>query len=352
MNHSKLLLGGTMTDTSGSAAPFDARYLYLSGGVRQAGQCASSCDGSCTQWWGCWNSPMGKYALYFIEANAAATWQGISRPQIPLFTYYEILQSMQGYNSSLKEGADEVTIANDATFMKLYFDDWRFLLQTIGTTRVMLHVEPDFWAYARQVNGNPHSIPAKVTAANPTDCSTQENSITGMARCMISMVRKYAPNAKVGLHASDWLKGNAGDGVATGNFMIALGSTDGDFIVSDILDRDAGYYNSIGNNIWFDDAAHASYLAWIKDVAVTTSQPIIIWQIPLGNANQNNTNYHWKDTHVDYFFAHLADVANAKIVGLMFGAGTDLQTTVETDGNNLINKTIATSQLGGQQICQ
>jgi len=68
--------------------------------------------------------------------------------------------------------------------------------------------------------------------------------------------------------------------------------------------------------------------------------------------NQNNTDGHWKDNHVDYFFAHLSEVASAKVVALLFGAGAGGQTTIETEGNNLINKTISNWQAVGQNICQ
>jgi hypothetical protein len=352
MGRNKLLVGGAMEDSSGNAAPFDARYLYLAGGVRLANQCVNSCDGSCGQWWGCWNSPMGQFAKYHIEGSAAATWQSASRPQIPLFTYYELLQSAQNYQPGFAEGNEEVNIVNDAVFLKLYLDDWRFLLQTIGTTQAMLHIEPDLWAFARNLNSNPQMIAAKVTTANPTDCGAQENSLSGLAACMISMTRKYAPNATVGLHASAWLIGNPNDGVDTGNFMVALNAGQGDFMVTDVSDRDAGYYQSIGQNNLYSDADHAKFLAWSKAVSTVVGKPMLIWQIPLGNMNQNNTNYHWKDNHVDYFFNHLADVARSKVAGLLFGAGADLQTTIETDGNNLINKTFANWQAGGQDICQ
>ena len=40
-------------------------------------------------------------------------------------------------------------------------------------------------------------------------------------------------------------------------------------------------------------------------------------------------------------------VANAHIAGLLFGAGQQEQTSVETDGGNLIGKTIAYHNSGG-----
>jgi len=352
MGKSSVLIGGSMTDASANAAPFDARYLYLAGGIRKAGQCASSCDGSCGQWWGCWqdtSQPPGQYAQGFMNASAGATWQGSARPQIPVFTYYELLQS-----GGIAEGNGEVVGVNDPELLKRYLDDWRFLLQKIGSKQAMLHLEPDFWAYARNVNSNPHAIPAQVTAANSTDCASQENSVAGLARCMIGMTRKYAPNAKVGLHASPWLWGNSGDGLVTGKFMAALGADAGDFVVSDLSDRDAGFYQYHENNPnrWYTPTDSANFLLWSKAVAQTVGKPMVLWQIPLGNMAQNNTSDHWQDTHVDYLLGHMGDVADAKVAALLFGAGAGLQTTVESDGGNLISKTIANAKAGGTPMCK
>jgi hypothetical protein len=340
-----------MEDATAAAAPFDARYLYISGGIRPAGTCASSCSNACVAWWGCWQeytAAPGLYATRHIQRSLGATWQGSARPQMPMFTYYEILQS-----TGVRDGKEEVTALDDAAFLTRYFDDWRFLLQKIGSTQVMLHVEPDFWGYVRQVNTNPHAIPAPVAAANPTDCGAQENSVAGFARCMIAMVRKYAPNAAVGLHASPWLMPYASDdGQTLGNFMLALGAGDSDFVATDPSDRDAGYYQSIGRNTWWTDTDGVSYLAWSKQLADTVGKPTVMWQIPLGNMAQNNTTNHWQDNRVDYLFAHLADVAKSGVAALLFGAGQGDQTQPETDGGNLVAKTAVNWQAGGTALCR
>lgn len=350
MGRSELMIGAMMADATAAAAPFDARYLYLAGGIRPAGTCQASCSSACAEWWGCWQDfrqAPGQYVLDHLRKTAEAAWQGASRPQVPTFTYYEILQSLP-----VSEGAAEVAAINDAAFLARYLDDWRFLLQKIGNTQAMLHIEPDFWGYVRQVNSNPHAVPAPVRAANPTDCATQDDSAAGLARCMIAMVRKYAPNARVGLHASPWNFKVSGDGPATGAFMVALGARDGDFVVTDPADRDAGYYSSLGQNRWWNDADATRYLAWSKEVADAVGLPTVMWQIPLGNMSQNNTTNHWQDNRLDWLFAHRAEVARSRIVALLFGAGMPDQTTPETDGGNLIAKTIADKQAGGTPLCQ
>ncbi|WP_254048176.1 hypothetical protein [Uliginosibacterium sp. TH139] len=350
MGHSKLLIGAQMEDATAAAAPFDVRYRYLAGGIRDAGSCTASCDGSCGSWWGCWQDTSkapGQYILSHIQTTGSATWQGKARAQIPAITYYELL-----HGAKTSEGAAEVAAINDAAFLARYLDDWRFLLQTIGGNQALLHIEPDFWGFVRQSNASPQLVPAKVSSANPTDCGSQANTATGLAKCMIAMVRKYAPNAKVGLHASPWLSATSGDGIATGNFMVALGAGDGDFVVTDPSDRDAGYYESIGQNRWWTDTSAAAYLAWSKAVSDTVGKPSVMWQIPLGNAAQTNTTNHWKDNRVDYLFSHLTEVRNAKVVALLFGAGDSNQTTPESDGGNLISQTTSYWQAGGTPLCQ
>jgi len=94
------------------------------------------------------------------------------------------------------------------------------------------------------------------------------------------MTHKYAPNAKVGLHASPWLIGNTGDGDATGNFMAAQGAGTGDFLVTDVSDRDAGYYQSIGQNRLYSDADHVNFLVWSKAVSTGVGKPMIICKYP------------------------------------------------------------------------
>src|SRR6185503_13477043 len=149
---------------------------------------------------------------------------------------------------------------------------------------------------------------------------------------------KYAANARVGLHASAWgtkidvhLNTNpsfdvAGEARKLGRFMTAAGAGTGDFLVVEASDRDAGYYQSIGQNRWWD-ASNATLpnfqraFQWTKALAEGVGRPVIIWQVPLGNAAQNDTVRHWKDNRVDYFFTHTAELASAHVAGILFGDG-------------------------------
>jgi len=332
-----------MEDSSATSAPFDVRYRYLASSAAPT-SCLNSCSSACGSWWGCWQDQTqapGQYALWHISTSQANS-------QIPMFTYY-----IQLNTAGNVEGASQVSKLTDAALMKRYFDDWRFLLQTIGNNKTILHIEPDLWGFVRQANSNPSLVPAVVQSAN-SDCSTYENSAAGMAKCMIAMARKYAPNSLVGLHVSPWNFQSSGDAATVGAFMKALGAANGDFVATDPSDRDAGYYETVKGNAaaWWDETKAKQYLAWSKALAETIGKPTVLWQVPLGNAAQNNTKNHYKDNRVDWLFANASSVASAHIAGLFFGAGQEEQTTPETDGGNLIAKTNSYIRAGGQPLCR
>jgi hypothetical protein len=369
-----LLIGASMSDASASAAPWDGRYEYLAGGLFDSStpcpSCATNCSAaghSCANaaggcgWWGCFQydlNPPGEFARDFVSGAGTLN-------LIPMFTYYEILQA-----SGVAEGTAEVTqAATNAAFMTRYLGDFRFLLQQIGSKTAFVQIEPDFWGYAQHVNADPHQIPAAVSSANPADCGAQENSLAGLGKCLVAMARKYAPNVRIGLHASSWGPGLdallntdttvdiAAQGAKLGAFMAAAGASDADFVTVDASDRDAGYYASISRNTFWD-ATNAKLpnfhqaFAWAKAVAEQVGRPIVWWQVPVGNMAQNNTTNHWQDNRVDYFFAHTAELAAAHSAAVFFGAGAGGQTTPETDGGNLLAQVRAYAAAGGQALCQ
>jgi hypothetical protein len=354
LKRSHMIMGASMEDETASAAAFDARYLYLSGGLFDGTDactsCASgcnaggrSCKGGACGWWGCWQydqDPPGAYVRDFVMKSKAQN-------QIPMITYYELLQA-----SGLAEGKAQVAAANDAAFMRRYLADFAFVLKQIGSEVALIHIEPDFWGYVQQTNSDPAAIPAKIASAS-SECVGFANNLSGMGRCMIAMVRKYAPNARVGLHGSGW--GTNYDALANtnpnfdvaaearklGNFLLAEGAGDSDFVVVDASDRDAAWYDTQGQDSWWDETNKTlpnfkQAFAWAKVLAETVGKPILWWQVPVGNMQLPNTNQRWKDNRLDYFFDHPNEVAAAHGAGALFGAGNDEQTTPETDGKHLI----------------
>src|SRR5213078_151176 len=96
LGKNRLLVGVSTSDATAAMAPFDLRYIYLSGGLVDSPTPCTACGSACTAagmactsgcaWWGCYNTPPGMYATFFMQAAA-------KNAQVPMFTYYEILQT-------------------------------------------------------------------------------------------------------------------------------------------------------------------------------------------------------------------------------------------------------------------
>jgi hypothetical protein len=353
MGSNMVRVGALMSDQTATAAPFDVRYQYVHSQPAPSRSCytASLCSDACSGWWGCWSgntTAPGTYVTWWDNQVTQATWQNAARPQMFFWTWYSLRDLGDAAGSG--DGPGEVVAINRLDLLTRYLDDFRFLLQKIGNSRAMMDLEPDFWGYVKSL-GDPHKVPAKVSAANPTDCAAQEDSAVGLAHCLISMAHQYAPNATAGMHIScwDWQTNTQ----SCGRFYVDLGATAADFLVSDVSDRDAGWYaqpqNGGYDNFWTDQKATAA-LGFYKTVSESVGRPMVLWQIPVGNMAQNNTTSHYRDDKVDYLFSHMSQVADAHVVALLFGAGQQDQTTPETDGGNLIDKTINYWKSGGTPL--
>ena len=370
----RILIGAQMEESTanGAGRAFDLSYIYIAGGVFDSNDACTSCTTGCSSggtscagagcaWWGCWQDVSrapGDYLRGFVSAVG-------SRGQIPFITYYQ-----QFLSSNRAEGEDQLEALDDVDILRRYLADWRFLLQQVGSAPALLHIEPDLWGYLQffSTNEDPRSVPARVTSANPTDCAGMEDNAVGLARCMVAMARKYAGNAKVGLHASPWatrtdvfLNTNAsfdveGEARRVADFLLARGAADTDFVVVETSDRDAGFYESIGEDVWWDadnvtlPHFHQAF-RWVRAVSERTNKPNVWWQLPVGNMNLPNAETRWRDNRVDYFFSHTAELAAAHSAAFLFGAGEGRQTTPETDDGHLLDRAQAYKQAGGQPPC-
>ncbi|MBC7794404.1 MAG: hypothetical protein H7Z43_11930 [Clostridia bacterium] len=237
----------------------------------------------------------------------------------------------------------------------------------------MVHIEPDFWGYTQSYGGAAPST-VEIAVNENSDCSELPNDAAGFGRCLIKMTRQYAPNTLVGLHASGWaskidvlMNGDVNLDVSaeagkTSAWLKAVGAAEGDFIVGDMCDRDAGYYETqLGTNKWWNTNAtlpnFTQALTWGKAISNGVGLPLIWWQTPLGNMSQTNKPDHYKDNRVDYLFAHMNDVAASGVVALLFGTGKDDQTEPDLgangDNGNFVAKVNAYATDGtGKLTCE
>ena len=221
-----------------------------------------------------------------------------------MWTWFEL-----GLLAPVNQWQDEVTAVKQVELLTRYLNDYRFFLQKIGTSHDMIDLESDFFGFARAY-GDVNQVPAQVTAANPTDCGNQANTVAGLAHGLIAMARKYAPNTTVGLHLTCWdFPGNVG---RCAKDYVTLGATGADFLVGEVEDADAGL-NALpengGHNTFWSAKKWDRQLAYWKRMAEAVGHPIVVWQIPIGNMKQNNTPYHYQDDKVDWLFSHMHRVA-------------------------------------------
>jgi hypothetical protein len=290
-------------------AQLDLHYVYLVNG------------------WQDWN-PGGTFAQEVAKAD-------ISKKTAPMSTVYAIAGN----------GENNFNTLVDDKYMTQYWSTAKVLMQRYAELDVpaLVHLEPDFWAYAQQKSGgDPATVPAKLSP----DCTGLPADVSGMARCWIKLARDNAPKVVVGLHASSWA---GGDGNNIGEFLNKLGVAEADLVVIDMLDRDAGCFEDAklpqcmrGGSFYLDETNktspnYAEELDFAKKVSTTTGKPILWWQLPLGvpSDTPGGTSGHFRDNKVHYVFSHIQEFIDAGGVGATFGTGASDQTTVATDGGQM-----------------
>ena len=190
----------------------DLHYCYLVGLMGQGG-------------WPDWN-PGGSFVNIMTDSAAR---HGV----VPMFTLY----SMASW------GEGDMSVLTNDDFMSRYWNGAALLFDRLRLfdAPAVVHLEPDFWAFAQQraPGHDPRRLAAHVAALAP-DCAGLPDDLTGVGQCLIRLARIRAPQVAVGFHASRW----AGAVDETVAFLSAVGNGDSDFLVVETLDRDAGCFEA------------------------------------------------------------------------------------------------------------
>ncbi len=347
-----------------SGIPWDYAYAYLAGGVNTG------------TGWETWNTK-GQYPLWYAESAA-------KHGYIPFFSYYELLQS-SGSCGGCGENRRDLANLNDASLMASYYRNFALLMKRLGPgtydgvagfgKTVVVQIEPDFTGgyalqavldnslcsgYCTRSGNNPSYLKASVAGSGDADVAAYPNTFQGFNWALLHLRDRYAPNVLLAFHISNWgtLRDVGSDtspsldaaalGTEAGRFAaqsgiagLPAGTGAYDLLTNDVLDRDAGYYKYVEHNpsVWWDrlSVAFPNFLRWesyIRAAHLAAGRPFLIWQIPEGNQyfdSENNTDGHYQDNRAEYFFAHIGQLAQAGIVGLLFGAG-NAGSTVHWDG--------------------
>jgi hypothetical protein len=292
------------------------RYQYLAGGVNTG------------HGWATWN-PNGTFVSMYVRESFAAH-------MIPVFTYYQLLQSAPSAGSS--EQARDLSNLRDAATMRTYWADYGLLLRRVassaGSRKVIIHIEPDLWGYLEQAGA------------------------TGLARSfahrLIALRDRLAPHVLLAWHLSVWgTKEDPTYSKPSLAHMDQLAAESAafyeslhahfDLVFNDVTDRDAGFYQHVeGNpNTWWGPADFVRHDHYIAGFTRRTHTAVMLWQLPVGDSHENDTWDHFRDNRLQWWLggragskstAHLRATAASGVIGLLFGAGADGNTTPQTDG--------------------
>ena len=312
-----------------NGAAWDFRYQYLAGGVNTG------------HGWETWNTPTGAFATYYLGESAGNGY-------LPAFVYYEMLQS-SGPCASCSESQRDLVNLNTPSVMAAYYANWRLLMQKIAAAGkpALIIVEPDLWGYMQQASASAGAdgVPASVASSGDRDAAGLPNTAQGFAWALLRIRDRYAPNALLALHISNWataidLNSNtdpaldvAGLARATATFALSAGLRGNpqgisawDLLSNDVADRDSGQ-----GAAWWDRTNQefpnfARYLSFVSALTAATGRHVVMWQVPEGNqyfATMNNTHHHMQDNRPEYILGHIADFARAGVAAVLFGPGND-----------------------------
>jgi len=275
--------------------------------------------------WPDWN-PNGSFVdLLVASSNAHGT--------TPMFTLYAM--------AAWGENKEMAALTHD-DFMKPYWAGAKLLFQRLGASDKpsVVHLEPDFWAYAQQATPDgSHAV--RVRNLVP-ECAALTDDLRGMAGCFLVLAHTYAPRTAVGFHPSRW----AGTTASIVRFFRTIGADKADFLGMDMLDRDAGCWEAQSDplcqggdrNTYWDESNAKSpnfheMIAWAKQIHDGLGLPILWWQLPLGvpDSLPGGKTGHYRDNRVHYLFNHVAELVDGGSVGMVFGTGAEHQTTIDTD---------------------
>jgi hypothetical protein len=324
---------------------WDFRYQYLAGGVNTG------------KGWETWNSPAGAFVTSYLQESQANGY-------IPTLVYYELRQSTSTC-TGCDDGSTDRTNLADPAVMAAYYGNWRLLMQKIGQfgKPVLVIVEPDLWGFLQEsiVFGanSATAVAASVASSGDADAAGFANTAQGFAQALLHIRDRYAPNALLTLHVSDWATttdiGSSTDAslnvqqvaATTVQFLLTAGLRGNPKGVStwDLLSNDVSDRDSAQGAAWWDPKNQyfpnfARYLSFISAVAAGTNRRIVMWQVPEGNQyfdTMNDSPHHTQDNRPQYILGHILDFARAGVIAVLFGSGDAGATIEDAAGDGVTN---------------
>jgi MYXO-CTERM domain-containing protein len=232
----------------------------------------------------------------------------------PVCTFYQLLDLGKAAGMQGEEPAIVQAVVQDAGLMRTYFDNFVWLLQIAAQypPPVIVHVEPDSWGFmmwAMGVEGNddPLSVPVQVRSSGHPDlagCATCDDNAAGLGQALVALRDQYAPEIRLGWHASNFRTGTAPNVVAS--FYAGMGSWD-------LLVGEQPHVDPAPTAWWepWDEQALQTNLQWMSVVTQSAGIPLLLWQMPIGTVD-----WHLIGNASD--LTMLTRFAEAGVVGVLF----------------------------------
>ena len=272
--------------------------------------------------------------------------QAWDKDYVPIVTVYMMLGVPPNCGETSTCYAQKL---RNASTVQAYLDSLEGAAQEAnGSKPVIFNLEPDFYGYMQQLS-NSSNRPPGVTPNDPAtypvalNKAGYANNLAGFGRYLVDVIHTTAPNALAAPMASMWATNadplSATNDAAvqmaesTADFIYAMGGAQADLLFVEWSDRDAGS----GLRPWWDDTDQESprptrAILWENALSHTAQKRLILWQMPVGNMALNNTCDHYQDNRAAYAFSHPRDLADAGIIGVVFGGGAECMTQVSSDG--------------------
>ena len=336
------------------AVPWDYAYRYIGGGLN------TGPGKNWTEW-----APDATFPIAYAKSAAA-------RGYTPVLTYYTLLAANGACDATCGEAKRDLTNLNDPSVMRLYYEDFATLMKRLSTSThdgitgfggdVVVHVEPDLSGYANNAvlapssscfgfctgSGNsPALLKSSVGSSGAPELQGYPDTYQGFSLALARLRDLYAPNVRLAYHVSNWatrldintstdpaldptvLGTKAGVFAAKAGARYTFGEAPYDLVFNDVSNRDAGNYLATqGKDHWWDrlNVTFPNFHRWeayVRAFSNETLRPTIVWQVPMGNQvyrTMDNSPGHYQDNRVEYFFAHLEELRDAGVAGLLFGS--------------------------------
>ncbi|MCP4712250.1 MAG: T9SS type A sorting domain-containing protein [Planctomycetes bacterium] len=248
-------------------------------------------------------------ARYFIHLRSDTAEEAGA---IPVITFYRLLNIGEDEGYTGNEAQIVQSCLQDQSAMYTYFENMKIVLSILAErdNPSIVQVEPDswgfmMWAMGIQGNDDATTVPVQVNGSGHPDVQGFSNHAGGFGQALLHMRDMYAPEVRMGWHASNFRVGQNPE-VVTGFY-----SSMGDW---DVIFSEPPHMVTLGDSWcepWNEVTQVPNNLNWLSTVSQSAGVPILIWQTFIGE------DYHyfgdWPNNQLN-----LSRMAEAGVAGMMF----------------------------------